>query len=398
MEDIKKERFISNNHIPVSIERTEEILYQMKNSVCKIYKGGFIGTGFFCKVKLSNSKKNLYVLITNNHVLDENKIKLDSTFSLSIGDNDKQIKNIKISSDRKKYTNIDLDVTIIQINPEKDNISKQNFLEIDENANQDDESLKNIYEKKSIYLLGYPEGDKTKVSYGILTQLDKGRISHLCSTEDGSSGSPILLLENSKLIGIHFGCPKNSKFQFNYGTFIKYPYLDFLKDEEDTIISSQSKEELETDNSSFNNIGKDKEEDIFNKCEEKITDDNHKKYAKILFEVFLGLKEYEKTEKKNFSINIYENNIFKWEIKNEKIPLIMDFSNPPEYDLNKIAFIKFQKSSISLFELYEDIDININLEEEDINIIIRKIISFLEKINNLNIHTKKCLDLFCFIS
>ena len=101
MEDIKKERFISKNHTPVSIERTEEILNQMKNSVCKIYKGGFIGTGFFCKKKLNSTKKDLYALITNNHVLNENNIKLDSTFSLSIGDNDNQMKNIKISSNRK---------------------------------------------------------------------------------------------------------------------------------------------------------------------------------------------------------------------------------------------------------------------------------------------------------
>ena len=192
MEEINKERYITNSHNPVSIKRTEEILIQMNNSICKIYKGDFSGTGFFCKMKLLNSKY-LYVLITNNHVWDKNNIKLDSTFSLTIGDDDNKIKKNKITSNRKTYTNKDLDSTFIEINPKEDNISIQNFLEIDENVNQDEESLKYFYEKKCIYLLGYPEGNNAKVSYGIIQQLNKDRINHLCNTKGGSSGSPILL-------------------------------------------------------------------------------------------------------------------------------------------------------------------------------------------------------------
>ena len=122
----------------------------MKNSVCKIYKGGFIGTGFFLKMKSLNN--DLFALITNHHVLDQNNIKIDSIISYSIGDNEKQIRNIKISSDRKKYTNKDFDTTIIEINPETDNIPKTNFLEMDENINQNEVSLKNFYEKKNPYI------------------------------------------------------------------------------------------------------------------------------------------------------------------------------------------------------------------------------------------------------
>ena len=258
MAEIKEERYLKNYPIPIPIERTEEILYQMKNSVCKIYKGGFIGTGFFCKKKLlNNNKKDLYVLITNNHVLNEDKITLGSTISLSIWDNDNQIQNITISLNRKKYTNEDLDTTIIEIYPEKDNIPKTNFLEIDLNADQDEQSLKNIYENKSIYLLGYPEGGKVKVSYGILKELNKDRINHLCSTEEGSSGSPIILSENSKLIGVHFGTPQSINFQYNIGTFIKYPFLNFINNEEndeDKILSNSNIEDKETDISFFNNI------------------------------------------------------------------------------------------------------------------------------------------------
>ena len=127
MEEINKEKYITNSYSPASIKKIEEILFQMNNCICKIYKRGFVGTGFFCKMKLLNSKY-LYVLITNNHVLDENNIKLDSTFSLSIGDNDNKIRPIKITSGMKTYTNKYLDSTFIEINPEQDNIPIQNFL------------------------------------------------------------------------------------------------------------------------------------------------------------------------------------------------------------------------------------------------------------------------------
>ena len=73
MEDINKEKKIKNGIEPVSIERTEKIINQMKNCVCKIYSNGSTGTGFFTKIPYKN--KYIKVLITNNHVLDENDIK-----------------------------------------------------------------------------------------------------------------------------------------------------------------------------------------------------------------------------------------------------------------------------------------------------------------------------------
>ena len=48
-------------------------------------------------------------------------------------------------------------------------------------------------------------------------------INHLCSTEEGSSGAPILFLDSFKVIGIHKGAPRHSNSQFNIGCFIKNP-------------------------------------------------------------------------------------------------------------------------------------------------------------------------------
>ena len=50
------------------------------------------------------------------------------------------------------------------------------------------------------------EENKAVVSYGILKSRCEKKtynLSHLCSTEKGSSGSPILNLLNNKVIGLH---------------------------------------------------------------------------------------------------------------------------------------------------------------------------------------------------
>ena len=90
---------------------------------------------------------------------------------------------------------------------------------------KEDENL--IYEEKSIYIIQYPKGIEACVSYGILNKINKYDIIHVCSTDCGSSSSPILNLKNNKVIGIHKGTPDYTK-NFNYGTLLKYPLNDFI--------------------------------------------------------------------------------------------------------------------------------------------------------------------------
>ena len=52
-------------------------------------------------------------------------------------------------------------------------------------------------------------------------------IYHLCSTEAGSSGCPIIILINFKIIGIHKG--SKSEKNYNLGTLIKIPIKEFNK-------------------------------------------------------------------------------------------------------------------------------------------------------------------------
>ena len=192
---MEKEILNKSSPEPVTIEGTEKILYQMNKCVCKIYKEGE-GTGFFTKVPFNS--KLLPVLITNNHILGENDISNNSIITLSLN-YDKIIKTIIINNDRKTYTNKVLDITIIEIKGNIDNLNNE-YIDLDDDIinyfnltnNKNISILNNKYSNKSIYTLHYPKGNNIVVSYGQPPKFNDSVIYHKCSTEYGSSGSPIL--------------------------------------------------------------------------------------------------------------------------------------------------------------------------------------------------------------
>ena len=82
------------------------------------------------------------------------------------------------------------------------------------------------YIDETIYIIHYPEG-KLSVSYGVLGNIyedKKYNFNHRCSTKGGSSGSPILNL-NNKVIGLHKEGYYN---KYNIGTFLNYPLKEFI--------------------------------------------------------------------------------------------------------------------------------------------------------------------------
>ena len=200
MEDSKKEKYINNiSPNPVSFKGTENILNQMNNCVCRIYNNGN-GTGFFTKIPFKN--KLLPVLITNNHIINQNDIKNNETITFDIN-NDKQLRTIELNNDRLRYTNEKLDATIIEIKENKDKLNNE-YLELDNNIinyfesneNEEPNYLNDIYSNESIYIINYPKDKDIVVSYGKSPLLNESEIKHYCSTEPGSSGSPILLINN----------------------------------------------------------------------------------------------------------------------------------------------------------------------------------------------------------
>ena len=204
----------------INLEKTEKIVEQMKKYVCKIcYKDGSKGTGSFCKIPFPNKENLLPVLITSNHVIDESILNNDkNTIVLSFND-EKDTKEIELDN-RITFTNKQYDITFIEI---KNNDGINNFFELEEDKN------KILYVGETIYMLHYPNSKNVSVSYGVINEIEDNKYSfgHLCSTEKGSSGGPILNLSNSKLLGIHKGTDNDDN--INLGLFLNEPINDFFK-------------------------------------------------------------------------------------------------------------------------------------------------------------------------
>ena len=222
----KKEKNIIGFPNVINYECTTKIIEQMKKDICKIKIDNNQGTGFFCKIPFPTRKKMLPVLITNNHIIDEKILEQKGRkIPIDIKEENK-IKTIELNN-RMIYSNKYYDTTIIEIK-DYDNIN--NYLELD------DILINNIIDKidkskelidQTIYILQYPEG-KLSVSYGILEDIYedlKGKIKYKCSTKQGSSGSPILNL-NNKIIGIH---SEKETSNSNNGILLHNPIKEFIQ-------------------------------------------------------------------------------------------------------------------------------------------------------------------------
>ena len=220
METTIKEKYLKDYPLPITIEKIYTIIEQMKYCICKIFlKDSGTGTGFFFKIPYNNK---LYpVLITNYHIINDKYLEKNQEIHCSINNNEKNL-IIKIDN-RKIYLNKQYDITIIEIK-ELDNIS--NYLEIDDNLFKD--NIEFSYEGKTIYDIQYPKSENVSVSFGIIKEIkDSYDIIHLCSTDSGSSGSPILNMATNKVIGIHKEA--SNTFNFNKGTFLKIPINEYIE-------------------------------------------------------------------------------------------------------------------------------------------------------------------------
>ena len=110
-------------------------------------------------------------------------------------------------------------------------------MEIDKKDIEEDKDIIEMnYKRKSVYILHYPKGELS-VSYGLINDIIEGKINHYCNTEEGSSGSPILSLNDMKVIGIHKAAGNNN---YNKGSFLKYPIEEFIS----KIKDNKSKNEI----------------------------------------------------------------------------------------------------------------------------------------------------------
>ena len=156
MEKIEVENLLQNSFYPISIEEMEKVLFQMKNSVCKILnKNGLHVSGFFCKIPYSNEQSSglLNMLITNYHMINVKDIMNNQKLEVTLNNDEKMI-TIKIDNSRIFFTSQKYDIVFIEIKPNEDGIN--DFFEISNDIlKKNKHFLEAIYPKKFTYILHF---------------------------------------------------------------------------------------------------------------------------------------------------------------------------------------------------------------------------------------------------
>jgi len=228
--NIQKEGKILGHGDPITKNEILNLL-KMEQSMCKIAfekieNNKLInghGSGFFCEIAENFPIK--YGLFTNNHILNESNLEIGKIikfkyFQSKYLSNSYNIveKSIKLTSNRKIFTNKELDYTCIELF-ESDGI--HNFFKIEPHIISNQSKNGEIFEKNDIFLLQFLNENEISFSDGNIIYIKNNLIFHGASTEDGSSGSPIIKRDknNNYIIGLHKATIKDgNKLLYNLAT------------------------------------------------------------------------------------------------------------------------------------------------------------------------------------
>ena len=190
---------------------------EKENTICQILneKNKIISIGFICKININ--KNPMIILLTAGCIFPDNQLKnLNTQMQIKIN---KTIKTIEISSNKFICTNEELYYTCIEIS-EKENIN--DYLEIEINENNKNEEYKN---EKIIMLSYLYNNSSVSFSEGNIIAIKNNEQLHYSNNSGiGSTGSPLLLCSNLKVIGIHVGNHKD----YRRGILIKNIVDDIL--------------------------------------------------------------------------------------------------------------------------------------------------------------------------
>ena len=178
-------------------------IMKASKSICKIIiplEGNkkTYGTGFF--MYIMKEDKRLDCLLTNFHIIKEKLVKSKSTIEIQINNNDKYKIKLDESIRYIQCLKKPVDITIIQIT-DSDPFKKDiDFLYYDLNYTFGYEQYINM----DIFIIQHPLGGEAEYACGkIINIINKFEFEHSVDTESGSSGSPIILNESLKVVGIH---------------------------------------------------------------------------------------------------------------------------------------------------------------------------------------------------
>ena len=202
----------------------------MKECLCKIENKNGKGVGFFCCIPYK--KMNLFAMITNNHLVNDDILRNDKIIEIVLNNDEEEKKIVEINDNRKIYTSVQYDTTIIQINPKTDDIKQ--YLKIDENIFQQPYL---VYE--NVYVLQYINNKnliKKIKSKGVVNKIKNYNIKYTCNSSYSLSGCPLLNVKDL-VIGIH----EESLVNFNNnGILLKNPLNHYIND----ILNKNKKNEI----------------------------------------------------------------------------------------------------------------------------------------------------------
>jgi len=164
-----------------------------KKSICLIEdEFANTATGFLVKLPLPSEENPMFGLLTNNHVLNSKSLRPTKSFDIYVNGNKFEI---SLKNDTQfKFTSELIDVTFIQLTD--DNLMNNGNLMFLEWCDKD-AKVKDI-----INIIQYIDDDDPYYSSGKIKCLCGFSYFHSGSTDEGSSGSP-LINENLEIIGIH---------------------------------------------------------------------------------------------------------------------------------------------------------------------------------------------------
>ena len=201
---IKEELGMGHRPVPLRISN------KLSKSICKITfinneNQKIYGTGFFMLYK------SLKCLISVYHIINEN-IK-NKSIEIEIYNNNKKY-NLELKSRFIKFFKQPKDIAIVEIK-ESDGIKDVEYLNYDLNYKKGGYSR---YKGMEVLSLEYPLGKELADGSGEIINIDGYEFEHNIHTEQGSSGSPIILFNLLNVIGIHkYG---DLEKRINVGTFI----------------------------------------------------------------------------------------------------------------------------------------------------------------------------------
>ena len=359
-----------------------QIVNKSRKCVCKIKiksKSGFImmSTGFFMKV--SNSSR---YLISCYHSIGD-AIKNNTEIEVEIW-NETRI----ILTSNGRFTKIfkELDIAVIEMKNSDNIFNVVEYFDYDKNYI---EGYK-IYENVNVFSIQYAYGREESYSSGKIREIENFHFYHDCSEETGSStGSPIILTNTFKVIGIHIAFSPDKK--LNVGTFIgeiikeiDLPYKmnnNIQNNNKNKIFQNNNNIIINNKNYNINNkISNKVNNKINNNIDNKINNENNNKINTNINNIInTNIYNFNNNNSDNKSQNSINKNSINKEI-DLNIDITKDDKNGPnsKEDKKEIITIYIQLSDQSL-------NCKIRCRRNDIfnkiiNIIVKKEPTFIEKI------------------